>query len=130
MAEGNSLGNALKYLRRHVYLHAHNWRALVIVKDAHQLDYAFNEIRNILEAGSLKVESVNREQGSIQLEKGAMVRFGVISRSDDKYKFAGSLWTQIMWMYTPEPQMREYIGATLRSATVPVEQLVDEKIDW
>ena len=126
----NSLGNALKYLRRHVYLHAHNWRVLIICNSVEQYQRAYDEILRILDAGSLKIESANPQQGWIQLEKGAMVRFGRIERSDDKFKFAGMQVAQIMWMYSPEPTDEEYIRSLLRSNVVPEDQLVDEKIDW
>jgi hypothetical protein len=130
MADGNSLGNALKYLRRHVHLHGHEWRTLVICQNREQYETVFDEVYRVLDSGSLAIESVNKTQGWIQLAKGAMVTFGVLARSDDKFKYAGRQFTQLMWLYEPEPATREYVRALLRSNTVSDDQLVDEKIDW
>ena len=127
----NSLGNALKYLRRHVYLHAHNWKTLVVCQSKGQYKHAWDEISRILEAGSLKIESNNFVEGWIQLEKGAMVRFAVVHERSQAEKVKGLTFTQVLWMFEPNDQgLREIVSTVLRSSVVPEDQLVDEKIDW
>lgn len=131
MADGNSLGNALKYLRRHVHLYGSEWRVLVVSKTLAQQKIAADEIMRVLDAGSIKIESINRAEGWIQLAKGAMITFRHVAAIEDAHKLAGRSWTQIVWMYEPDDQrLRQIIGIWLRSSNVPHDQLVDEKIDW
>lgn len=126
-----SLGNALKYLRRHVHLHAHNWKALVVCQSKGQYDLAYDEIYRTLDAGSLPIESANKAQGWIQLSKGAMVRFAVLKERQQQEVLAGMEFTQVLWMFEPDDQtLRDLVRSRIRSATVPEDQLVDEKIDW
>jgi hypothetical protein len=70
-----SYGDALKAFRRGVHQFPSAWRAVVVCGSRPQLELAFNEARHILEAGSLKVEQVNKTGLRITPAKGGDLIF-------------------------------------------------------
>lgn len=126
-----TLGEALKYTRRRVYLHGPKWRVLIIGKTPAMTRTAYDEVLRIMQASSLEVESSQiGAQTFIQLSSGAMIRFATIRDDLDLCAWKGQPYPHIMWLYDPHHKLWEGTAPLCRSGDDEVQKdAMHERVD-
>ena len=118
---------ALKVARRNTFVYGKDWRVAVIAPASSVLAVAWDEAKALIEASSLGLERANYATRTMELERGAIIRFHTVADSLDMYKLAGHQYTQMLFMASKVPypaQTTEYLRALLRSPVVPTDNLV------
>jgi len=109
---------ALKVLRRNVYLHGKDWRTAIIAPNKNTLGVAWDEAKALITASSLGIERMRWTTRAFELERGAIIRFYLVDSELDQFKLAGQQFTHIIVLNssTPYPAgAMEYLSSTLRS---------------
>lgn len=116
---------ALKAMRRNVFVHSGAWRTAVVCPNAHVLAVAWDEARALLEASSLGVSEARYVTRTITLERGAPLRFFRMEDEMDTYGVAGNLFTHVIILRGEYPSgVYDRMRAVLRSPTLPQEALI------
>ncbi len=111
--------DALKAMRRNVYVFKGNWRTFVFCKNEAQRNVAFDEARWILEASSIKDIECRYATRSIQMQDGAVLRFVVphlLGGFDDAVK--GQSITHAITLYPLEEREVTVVKAQMRPGDV------------
>lgn len=99
--------------------HGPEWRAIVLCRDGPQMRMAVEDARTYFKNDKVKC----RFDGSgmyVTLDNGARLNFRLAYNKDGVYSaLAGRVLTQIVWLYSPTEELREYAAHTLRSGIVP-----------
>lgn len=118
-----SFGNAIKAARRGIYQYPNAWKVAVLCGGAKQAQFAFDEARLMLEAGSLAVESANFASRVITTDRGGRFEFHVVADEADCDHIRGKEFPHIIWLFDPDPRVREIVQTRYRSHVVPDEAL-------
>lgn len=117
--------DALKQARRNTFIFGKDWRVAVIADSPAKLAIAWDEAKYQIEASSLKLERANYMTRTMELERGAIIRFFVVEDTMDAYKLSGGEFTQMMFLQGEYhyPTL-EYLKSVHRSASVPTDKLL------
>lgn len=127
-----TLGEALKYTRRRIYLHGPKWRVLIVSKTPAMTRQAYEEILRIMQASSMAVESSSLGPNTfIQMAGGAMIRFATIRDSFDLAMWQGHTFAHVIMVYAPHYSIAETLSAQTRSADELVQKdVLIEEVSW
>ena len=119
---------ALKQTRRNTFVWEKNWRVAVVARTPNLSAVAWDEAKALIEASSLGLVRANYATRTMELERGALIRFVTLADPLDIYKYSGHMFTQII-VLDPGADMYpagslEYMRAMLRSPVVPTESLL------
>ena len=119
---------ALRNMRRKVYVFPDEWRVLVLSSTHSQLTLAFDEAVRCLEAGSLRVAEANRLTHIIRTERGGLIKFVAmpVTSRDDGQALKGSAYTHVIWLFDGTPLQRALVASLIRSPTIAPEHLINE----
>lgn len=123
MTDTIGFGEALKAFRRGVHVYGPDWRGVILGHSVLQLAATSIEATRIFDGSSL----IAKYDGSNQIfyfnPSGARLHLCLARDLTDAYCLSGHEYTQIIWMFTPDDSVSQYVHHMLRSPTVPHEKL-------
>lgn len=114
-----NFSSALTATRRGIHQYGADWTTAIIAKNADQAHDAYHAAINILERGSLKIESASPTKRFIQLEKGGVISVYAVPLLQHAYLLAFHMFPQIIYVFTPPEEIEGYLRSVNRSAHVP-----------
>lgn len=125
-----TLSDALKATRRGAYKYSDAWRTLIIVQHPRQLAVLWDEVKSLMDASSMSIESAKYITRTMQIGKGAIVRFAAVNDAMDAYTLAGHQYTHIIMLYDLPANVDSYVRSFLRSLNVPDDDLRIDRAEW
>lgn len=124
-----NLGDALKQVRRQIYLHGDVSRTLILCRDHRSVPALCREVTCLMAGSSLQPKA-GAACDTITTDKGGYIRCAAVGDLTDAYLFSGSQWTNIVWLHNPDERMQEYMHGKLRSPVLSYEDCKELRADW
>lgn len=124
-----TLSDALKAARRAMYKYG-NIHVLVIVQKPRQVNVLFDEVRALMEASSMRVESIRATAAERAIHVGTgSIRIAAVEDTMDAYLHVGRKYQRFIWLYEPQEKIENFM-LTMLATDNPEVLVTNDRAEW